>query len=235
MLRFLPNFITLLNLISGCFAIHSAIEGDVRMTIVFLSASLIFDFADGLVARALHAYSDIGKELDSLADLVSFGVAPAFLLRWMLLEAMPQNVGGWEILLVNFPFIMVAATAYRLARFNLDVEQSTVFKGLPAPANALLVVAFVQLAQKYGWMDSLYANLQVGILWGFILFQTYILVSTIPMFALKFKNYGLRGNAMRYFFIALSAVVFVFVGFGGFFPVILLYIAISLLLKAKKD
>lgn len=233
MIRFLPNLITLLNLVSGCFAITSAFKGNVQMTIVFIAASLIFDFADGLIARLLNAYSDLGKELDSLADIVSFGVAPAFLLRWLLSEIVPDDFYGIRLIVVNLPFVLVAATAYRLARFNLDAEQSAVFKGLPAPANALLVVAFINMLVTAQWINNMSSSVLLMILIALILFQSFILVSTIPMFALKFKNYSLRGNTLRYFFIVISVIAFMLMGFSGFFPVILLYIALSAVQRAK--
>lgn len=236
MVRFLPNLITLLNLISGCFAIVAAIKGDVQLTIVFLAASLIFDFADGLVARLLNAYSDLGKELDSLADLVSFGVAPALLLRWLILDiSQGVFVGFWSQFIVNFPFIMVASTAYRLARFNLDSSQSTVFKGLPAPANALLIISFIQLIIQMDWHQTMPSDAMLAILLGVVIFQSYILVSTVPMFALKFKNYSFRDNKIRYLFLGLSVIAFIVMGFSGFFPVILLYIAVSILHRRKNN
>lgn len=235
MVKFIPNLITLLNLISGCLAIVSALEGDIHSTIIYLSASLVFDFADGLVARLLNAYSDMGKELDSLADLVSFGVAPAFLVRWYLIQIVGQDVSGILFhVIVNIPFVMVAATAYRLARFNLDIEQSTVFKGLPAPANALSVIAFLQLINKLDILQKWSSILALGLVLVMVFFQSYILVSKFPMFALKFSNYSIKDNIVRYTFILMSLVAFVLMGFSGFFPVVMVYICVSIIQSFQK-
>lgn len=236
MIRFLPNLITLLNLISGCFAIESAINGNINVTIVYMSASLIFDFADGLVARMLNAYSDIGKELDSLADLVSFGVAPAFLIRWYLAQIMGSefNEISYQIL-VNFPFVMVAATAYRLARFNMDTEQSTIFKGLPAPANALLLVAFTHILLQVDVLSKWPTGAILVLVLVVLFFQSYILVSKFSMFSLKFTSYSIKGNVIRYSFIFMSLIAFLLMGFGGFFPVIILYICVSIIQSSCKN
>lgn len=235
MIKFLPNLITLLNLISGCLAIASAIQGDVHATILYLSASLAFDFADGLVARLLNAYSEIGKELDSLADLVSFGVAPAFLMRWYLMQLVGDDFSGILFyIIVNVPFVMVGATAYRLARFNLDAEQSMVFKGLPAPANALMVIAFLNLIIQMDITNEWSSISVLGLILVIVAFQSFMLVSTLPMFALKFLNYSFKDNKIRYAFILMSLIGFLTMGFSGFFPVIMLYICVSVMQLYQK-
>ncbi len=229
MIKQIPNIITLLNLLSGSVAILFAIQGNIAVTYSLIIASLIFDFCDGLAARLLKAYSEIGKELDSLADLVSFGVAPAFLVRSALQTIIPDTGFQWlNIILVNLPLLLIAATAYRLARFNVDTEQTEVFKGLPAPAGALFWVSFVYFVA--------HINMPVGYqIWIFetgVLLISYQLMSKVPMFSLKFKHLKWAGNEVRFSFLILSILLFIFLKLSGFFVVIWLYILFSLFQKS---
>ncbi len=228
MKKHIPNTITMLNLLSGSFAILFAMQGNVKGTFILLAAALVFDFMDGLAARALKAYSELGKQLDSLADLVSFGVAPAFLVRAMMINLVPvEGDTALRVILINIPFILVAATAYRLARFNIDADQAEVFKGLPAPANALFWVSFMYFIQANA-MDSkntLYLVLAAVVL------LSYQLVSTLPMFSLKFKHLKWKDNEVRYSFLILSVLLFIMLKLSGFFVVIWLYILFSMVQK----
>ena len=151
-MRNIPNFITLLNLASGFIALVFASNGALVTASWFILAAMIFDFFDGFAARALKAYSEIGRELDSLADLVSFGVAPAFLIYKMLVPALNANPGSDSTSAINtvlsfIPVIMPACAALRLAIFNLDTTQKTSFKGLPTPANAIAIITVVISAE----------------------------------------------------------------------------------------
>lgn len=228
MKKHIPNTITLLNLLSGCMAIVYAMQGNIIITYAFIAAALLFDFMDGLAARLLHAYSDLGKELDSLADLVSFGVAPAFLIHhYIMMNFSDMFCNNVTIIIGYFPFILVAAMAYRLARFNIDSEQSVVFKGLPAPASALLWVSFVYFLNNSDAITQWNKVSLLFIILSGIVLGAIIVVSTIPMFSLKFKNLAFKSNEIRYVFLAIALVLFGFFGLSGFFLLIWLYILVS--------
>lgn len=220
----IPNTITCLNLLSGCFATMMAFRPFTEVGLgmygwqwaaVFILAAAFFDFFDGFAARALHAYSDIGKELDSLSDLISFGVAPAMLI-FNILEVM-HGQSYWHCL----TFVIPVLGGLRLARFNVRDAGDTVFHGLPIPANALFWIGYASWLIHYGTPDD-----HVIIL--VILLMSLAMVSNITLFSLKFKNFGLRGNIMRYA-ILIAAVVFVALfGLSGFTWTILLYMVMSI-------
>lgn len=208
-----PNFITALNLISGCLAIFFGIEGQLGWAAVFVGIAALFDFLDGLAARLLHAYSEIGKQLDSLADLVSFGVAPAAMVFTMIelsmfgtnrpifeIEATPVQ---WAFLFSSL--LVPVGGAFRLAKFNIDTRQNENFLGLPIPANALFF-ASLGLILELGTIESVRSailtptNLLIS-----VLFFPALMVSELPMFSLKFKNLQWQDNAVRYLFLGFSA------------------------------
>jgi CDP-diacylglycerol--serine O-phosphatidyltransferase len=235
MKKYIPNFITSLNLASGFFAIIFAASGDSVTASWLIVAAMIFDFADGFAARLLKAYSDIGKELDSLADVVSFGVAPAYLIFILMHNALslPANTvleGGAALnLLLAIPALMPVCAALRLAIFNLDTTQSTTFKGLPTPANAIAVIAII-IAGHYsdsaliGTITSspaLLALLTIGL--------SVLMVSHIPLLSLKAKNLKFKGNEGRYILAALVLISFVFLGTAAAPLIIPLYIVASLI------
>lgn len=206
MKKHIPNTITCCNLISGCVATVFAIYGQPQMALLFIIIGAVFDFFDGMSARLLHVSSEIGKELDSLADDVTFGVAPASILYWFLsIVDYPAFLEPARSVVPVFAFVLAAFSALRLAKFNLDTRQTTSFIGLPTPANALfwgsLVVAFGdKMAQS---------NLTLPLLMAGILVSCWLLVSEVPMFALKFKQWGFKGNEVKYGFVAFSAVAIV--------------------------
>lgn len=196
----IPNAITCCNLLSGCVAVSQAFAGDMEMAFLFIIIGALFDFCDGLVARLLHVSSPIGKELDSLADCVTFGVAPSAMV-FGTLQMLTENE-----YLPYIAFIMAAFSALRLAKFNLDERQTTSFIGLPTPANALFWASLI-----VGYQDEIIASLSFAkfIIIIMVLICSYILIAEIPMFSLKFKHYGWKGNEIRYIFLMTSLVLII--------------------------
>ena len=219
MKKHIPNTITCLNLISGCIATYWAFQQDYRLALLFIVIGAVFDFFDGMVARLLHVSSPIGKELDSLADDITFGFAPSAIVFSYLqpeTELLPFGV-----------FIMAAFSALRLAKFNLDERQALGFIGLPTPANALFWGSLIVGAGD--WMKTapfIGANLSLVILTG-VLISCYLLVSEIPMFALKFKTWGWRGNEIKYIFILSCIPLLLWLGIAGIAAVIVWYMILS--------
>lgn len=229
MKKHIPNTITCCNLICGCIATGFALKGDFSMAMTFIVMGAVFDFFDGFMARLLHVSSAIGKELDSLADCITFGFAPAAIVS-ALLRLAPLPVAN-ETFAMVFPyvaFVIAAFSAIRLAKFNLDERQSTTFYGLPTPANALFWSALALGAHE--WVSE--TSWSVYLLLLGIACSSWILVADIPMFALKFKDYSFAHNKLRYGFIIASAALLLFAGWTGFSVVILLYILTSLVANA---
>jgi CDP-diacylglycerol---serine O-phosphatidyltransferase len=235
-MKHIPNFITSLNLASGFTAIVFAAHGNLVTASWLILAAMIFDFMDGFSARLLKAYSPLGKELDSLADVVSFGVAPALIIYYQLTGAvLPAGQNSFDqnimmnMLLVFVAAIMPVCGALRLAIFNLDSTQATSFKGLPIPANALAVISIV-LAGHYS--DSALINTFTATPFLLILFTiilSLLMVSGIPLFSLKVKNLKLKGNEGRYILIILVIAILVIFGWAGITLIIPLYIIASAL------
>ncbi len=229
MKKHIPNTITCCNLICGCIATGFALKGDFSMAMTFIVMGAVFDFFDGFMARLLHVSSAIGKELDSLADCITFGFAPAAIVS-ALLRLAPLPVAN-ETFAMVFPyvaFVIAAFSAIRLAKFNLDERQSTTFYGLPTPANALFWSALA--LGTHEWVSE--TSWSVYLLLLGIACSSWILVADIPMFALKFKDYSFTHNKLRYGFIIASAALLLFAGWTGFSVVILLYILTSLVANA---
>jgi CDP-diacylglycerol--serine O-phosphatidyltransferase len=232
-MKHIPNFITSLNLVSGFIAVIFAARGDIIIASWLIVAAMIFDFFDGFTARLLKSYSDLGKELDSLADVVSFGVAPAIIIFHFLSNALSpdamilvtENI-GYSILLF-LPAVMPVCAAFRLAKFNLDPEQSTDFRGLPTPANAIAVVSVV-LAFNTSSSPLLnsFVNSPVWLtLFTFTL--SLLMVSRIPLFSLKIKNFEFRGNEGRYILVVLILISLLLFGMSSLPMIIPFYIAAS--------
>lgn len=202
--KHIPNTITCLNIISGCVSIYFSFKGAFTYALVAVLAAAVFDFLDGLAARTLHAYSDVGKELDSLCDVVSFGVAPALMLvNFMFLTG---AVPPWVCF---FPLLIAAFSAVRLAKFNLDTRQSENFIGLPVPANALFLCSLTAYAD---FSVNAYNSLtNVWLLPLITVVFSYLLVSEMPFFSMKLKSIGWKVNRVRYVFLIL-AVVTVIIG-----------------------
>ena len=217
-LKHIPNAITCCNLISGCIAIMWATRGDFRLALLFIVIGAVFDFFDGMSARLLHVSSPIGKELDSLADLISFGLCPSVcLFSW-------YGIAHPEIPLVRwFPFLLTAASALRLAKFNLDERQAMGFIGLPTPANALfwgsIMTGATRFIESSPWM-----SVAVVVM---VFISSWLLVCEIPMFALKFKHWGWAENKLKYIFIITSALLLAIFRIPGIAMVIAWYVLLS--------
>ncbi len=214
----IPNTITCLNLISGCIATYWAFQGDYRMALLFIVIGAVFDFFDGMVARLLHVSSPIGKELDSLADDITFGFAPSAIIFSYL-----SHLTSYISLLIPYlAFIMAAFSALRLAKFNLDERQALGFIGLPTPANALFWGALIGGLQGY---DIHFEGIEWCIIAG-VFISSYLLISEIPMFALKFKTWGWKGNEIKYIFL-LTCIPMLFMGIFGLAAIIAWYVILS--------
>jgi len=218
--KHIPNTITCCNLISGCIATYFAFQGDSRMALLFIVIGAVFDFFDGMVARLLHVSSPIGKELDSLADCITFGFAPSAIIFSFLCT--------FHLHLIVLPFlafIMAAFSALRLAKFNLDERQAMGFIGLPTPANALFWGSLI--AGAGDWISSTIPNAHFFILLASFL-SCYLLISEIPMFALKFKTWGWKGNEIKYIFILSCIPLLFLLGVSGFAAIIAWYVILSI-------
>lgn len=214
----IPNTITCLNLISGCIATYWAFQGDYRMALLFIVIGAVFDFFDGMVARLLHVSSPIGKELDSLADDITFGFAPSAIIFSYL-----SHLTSYISLLIPYlAFIMAAFSALRLAKFNLDERQALGFIGLPTPANALFWGALIGGLHGY---DIHFEGIEWCIIAG-VFISSYLLISEIPMFALKFKTWGWKGNEIKYIFL-LTCIPMLFLGIFGLAAIIAWYVILS--------
>ena len=222
MKKHIPNTLTCCNLISGCIATYYAFYGDYRMALLFIVIGAVFDFFDGMVARLLHVSSPIGKELDSLADDITFGFAPsAIIFNWLC-----QTITLSSPLATIIPFgafIMAAFSALRLAKFNLDERQSLGFIGLPTPANALFWGALI--AGSNEWLQTIGYAPYIILLLSFV--SSYLLVSEIPMFALKFKQWGWNGNEIKYIFLLSCIPLLIIFRVSGIAIIILWYVLLS--------
>lgn len=224
--KYIPNTITCFNLVAGCIASVMALEGNLSLATLWIILAAVFDFFDGFAARLLKAYSPIGKELDSLADVVSFGVAPGMMVFRLLSDACHVaeigEGGAWAPYLA---FVIPALSGLRLAKFNIDVRQTTSFIGLPVPAHALFWAS-----AAYSIYPFIGANPYLFIVVTVVLsvLTSLLLVSEIPMFSLKIKSLKWKGNEYRYILV-ICAVVFVAVfGVLGISGTILLYILLSI-------
>ena len=227
----IPNIITLLNLFSGCIAIVMAFGGNFLSVVIFVTLAAVFDFFDGLAARALGVSSKIGVELDSLADVVSFGVAPGMVVFWLLSDVAPLLPFGSAAAVVPYwAFVIPAFSALRLAKFNIDDRQTTSFIGLPVPAHALFWVG-----AAYSVLPVLYTNplLFTVLICVLALVTSLLLVSEIPMFALKITSLKWKGNELRYMLVVCAVVFVAAFGFLGLSGTILLYIVLSIFNKKK--
>jgi len=233
-MKHIPNFITSLNLLCGFIAIIFAANGNLVTASWLILAAMIFDFLDGLSARLLKAYSDIGKELDSLADVVSFGVAPGLILYYLLSKSLPSGNSDFlkTVLIMAIPAIMPVCGAIRLAVFNLDSTQSTTFRGLPIPANALAVISIVIAGHYSGsQMIASFMSSPLSIIILTIVLSL-LMVSRIPLLSLKVKHLKLKGNEGRYILIVLvlaSLLVFGPVAMPLIIPLYIISSALSLL------
>ena len=211
----IPNLLTAANLVAGCVGIVLVAGGNLEMAPVAVVVAAVFDFFDGFAARILKVSSPVGKELDSLADMVSFGVLPAVTV-FMLLKG-SQTLA----LLPYIAFLIAVCSAWRLAKFNLDTRQTDSFIGLPTPANAIFFTSLVWTATAYPEVTNSWGLIMLTLLFS------YLMVSPVEMIALKFKEFGWIGNRPRYLVIIISMLVIVIGGYTLLPLVILAYVVIS--------
>jgi CDP-diacylglycerol--serine O-phosphatidyltransferase len=246
MIKQIPNIITSLNLLCGIVAIIFAVSGDLIAASIFVFFGIFFDFFDGLAARLLNAQSDVGLELDSLADMVTSGVAPAIVMVQLLSESFYGHsfsindvfsVSGWNTTIGGFwplmGLLIAIASAYRLAKFNIDTRQTNSFIGLPTPANTLLILSLPLILhfQYSEWIESVILN--KWFLIGITIIGSLLLNAELPLFALKFKTWDFKSNAVRYTFLILCAILLVLLKFMAIPIIILVYIILSLFWKEK--
>ncbi len=240
---FLPNFITSLNLLSGCVAIICTLDSQVNAAeyapfLIILAAG--FDLLDGMVARALKAQSEFGKQFDSLADIISFGIAPAVImyeiLRWSITDVHSEPFRGMEqgeFILVIIPFtalLIVAAAGVRLARFNIQGEENSYFKGLPTPASALFIVG-LRILMIEPSSETFFHNVLLNINYNivFILLLSILMISNIHMISFKFSSFELKKNTFRYFLIIISLVLILWFKQQALILIMLAYIVLSVI------
>ncbi|RZP04374.1 MAG: phosphatidylserine synthase [Flavobacteriales bacterium] len=241
----LPNLITALNLLCGCLAILFVISGDLVISSFLVIAGMFFDFLDGLVARLLHVESKLGIQLDSLADMVSFGVVPGMVMFQLLNKSVsPKELGtGFETneILKSFEFgmsfmpfigmVIILASAYRLAKFNIDIRQSENFIGLPTPANTLLIIS-LPLIFHYQYSPLIeHVIFNHWFLITLTIVSSFLLNAEIKLFSLKFKTWDFNSNQVRYIFLVLSLLAIIIFKFIAIPLIIVLYILVSLLMK----
>lgn len=212
--KHIPNTITSLNLFSGSVGVVMAFQANYQIALACMLLAAVFDFCDGLSARALHAYSSIGKELDSLADVVSFGFLPATMVYQML------TVASDNAYLPFAAYIITVFSALRLAKFNVDERQTSSFIGLATPANAIfwagLVASYHPYAEVYPYAVII-----------LILLMSFLLVAEIPFFSLKFKNLKWKDNSIRFIFLIVSVVLLLVLRLDAFMWIILAYILMA--------
>jgi len=247
--KHIPNLITLLNLLCGTIAVIFAVQGSLIMAAIFVAGGIFFDFFDGLAARSLNVSSDIGLQLDSLADVVTSGVVPGIVMYQLLDTALPGNPAvantGWEVstgwwewnfnTLALIGLLITLASAYRLAKFNVDERQTDSFIGVPTPANALLVLSFplILTYQPDSFLTGLILN--EWFLIALTLVSCYLLNAEIKLFALKFSDWALAENKLRYFFLLLCLVFVLVFQFVAIPLIIISYVILSLVFPKKEE
>ena len=228
--RHIPNTVTCCNLLSGCVASVMAFQANYEAAILFIILGAIFDFFDGMLARLLNVSGPLGKELDSLADDITFGFAPSAIVFSLFKEVQyPEFMSGIVDYFPYTAFIIAAFSALRLGKFNIDPRQSSSFIGLPTPANALFWGSLVVGGHSFLVSDSFNA----AYLFILVILMSYLLVAELPMFSLKFKNLSWRDNKISYIFLLVCIPLLVIFRLSGFAAIILWYILWSLLTRKK--
>lgn len=231
MKKHIPNIITCCNLISGSIAVVFAIWGHFEMALLFIVIGAVFDFFDGMAARLLGVSSPIGKELDSLADDITFGLAPSAMVYTQLnIMEYPAELAPIVKCAIPFmAFIIAAFSALRLAKFNLDERQTSSFIGVPTPANALF---WASIITQYSFTLLCSSPYMVYVILAMILLTSYLLVAEIPLFALKFKHWGFKGNEVKYLFLGSSVLILAssaFIGYAAIAAVIAWYVFLAVI------
>lgn len=248
-----PNLFTLLNLIFGCIAIVFTLQNGIItftseegsqlldipekiwMASLFIGLAAAVDFLDGFVARLFKATTEMGKQLDSLADVVSFGVAPGMIVYQFLRLSYAQQPDGLDSspIWLFIAFVIPAAAAYRLAKFNLDSAQQYSFKGVPTPAVGLLIASLPLIYWNVNEAWAIQLLLNKWFLYGIIVVVSYLMVSDLPMISLKFKNFSLANNWPKYLLIAIGIAAVLLLKWLAVPVIFIAYVLVSLLFKNK--
>jgi CDP-diacylglycerol---serine O-phosphatidyltransferase len=232
--KHIPNFITSLNLLCGCLGISAAFNGNLEAASALIGLAALFDFLDGMSARLLYVHSDIGKELDSLADVISFGLLPGVII-YQFMRTSYNLPGNLKDLLNPFPylaFIIPIFSALRLAKFNIDTRQTTSFIGLPTPAAAIVFGSFplihyqVASSNHMAFISNWICNYYVLAIITIVI--SGLLVSEIPLFSLKFKNLIWRDNKAQYLLLLISLFAILTLGFVALPLIIVIYLILSI-------
>ena len=249
----IPNLFTLLNLVFGCVAIVFILQTGEKIVVLqqnvliplglpekiawgsfFIFWAAVIDFLDGFVARLFKSTSSMGKQLDSLADVVSFGVAPGLILYQLLRISYAQEENGLDVSIgwLLPAFLVPCAAAWRLAKFNLDEGQQYSFRGLPTPAAGLLIASFPLIIwfESFGMQEYLQNK---WILYVIIFLVSYLMVSKLSLMSLKFSDFGWRNNMPKYLLAVISAIAIIILQWLAMPVILLAYVLISLLFKSK--
>ena len=224
MKKFIPNLITLLNLSCGIIALRFAMDQAFDMALLWFFLGIVFDFFDGFAARWLKVTSPLGLQLDSLADMVTSGLVPGQVMYSLISFGTAPYGDAVHLFLPFAGYLVTLASAYRLARFNIDTRQHDSFIGLPTPANALFILTVGYMVQKAQYISAL--PLWVALL--ITLVSCYLLNSNLPLFSLKFKDFSLKNNAIKYIFLLLSLLLLLCFQINAFALIILAYILLSI-------
>lgn len=249
----IPNLFTLLNLIFGCFAIVFILQNGIAITgnedgqtwidipekiwyaSLFIGLAAVVDFLDGFVARLFNATSAMGKQLDSLADIVSFGVAPGLIIYQFLRFSIARDSNSLDtsIIWLAPAFVLPCAAAWRLARFNTDKDQQEIFKGMPVPAAGIFVAALPLIYWNVNEAQVQNLLLNKWMLYGIVAVLSWLMISSLPLMALKFKDFGIKNNWPKFLLIIIAVVLFVLLKWLAIPFTVLAYVLISLLFKNK--
>lgn len=226
----IPNIITLINLLCGCLGILAIFKGDGMTASLMIGLAAVADFFDGFAARLLKVSSPLGKELDSLADMVSFGVLPGFILYDLLEQDIEHLSANFNFSVSYFALLIPLFSAYRLAKFNIDTRQSDSFIGVPTPTNAMFVASFYPILNAYEGIEMI-ENILLNdyFLIGYCLIMSYLLISELPLIALKFKTFAINENLYRYILIGGALVLGIAFQYLAIPMVLVLYILLSVI------
>jgi CDP-diacylglycerol--serine O-phosphatidyltransferase len=239
--KLIPNTLTSCNLFAGCAGLAFLQQGQLYLATMFVFIAALFDFLDGTAARLLNARSELGKQLDSLADVVSFGVLPGLIMFRLLEHAVefqyPETF--WMRFLPYLALLIPVASAIRLGRFNIDIRQTEHFIGLPTPANALFIAGFPLALSSEGFLLKITIINIINIIYDPFFLSVICLLSTImlnaevPLFSMKFKNLRWKENDYKYLLLMISIILFVIFNYTALLMIVPLYVIFSLLYRRK--
>ncbi|NBL64858.1 phosphatidylserine synthase [Flavobacterium sp. NST-5] len=231
----IPNFITLLNLLSGCFALIFVTHNDFLLAFSFVALGIFLDFFDGFFARILKVPSALGLQLDSLADMVTSGVVPGFVMYKMMHQSLGFPAYEWSDFALPFAgFLITLGSCYRLAKFNIDTRQTDSFIGLPTPGNALFIMSLpiIAMQNKFPFISEMFENFYF--LLGIAVLSAYMMNAEIPLFSLKIKEFTWKKMQLPVFFLLASLVMLIFLKMLAVPLIIIFYICLSVGLNFSK-